>query len=129
MLAPDPMKNPPFILQMIIRVLGLIVLGLGLVLFTSRYHGHAHVYNIHELLGILLVLALWALAWFAFKAGVSAALVATAVAWGLVAPILGFAQLSIDAGNSRPVEVLHLLVGLGVIAFGEVLGARIKRAA
>jgi hypothetical protein len=123
------MKNPPFVLQMVIRVLGVIVLGLGIVLFTTRYHGDAHVYNIHELLGVLLVLALWALAWFAFKARVSIALVAAAVAWGLIAPILGFAQLNIDGGNSHPVEVVHLLVGLGVIAFGEVLGARIKRAA
>jgi hypothetical protein len=117
-------KKAPLILQMAIRVLGLIVLIMGIVIWTG--HNSQHLQRGHEVLGALLVLALWALAFLAFQAKVSTPLVAAAVIWGLIAPILGRAQLKIDGGNSVPIQILHLLVGLGVIGFGEVLGARLK---
>jgi uncharacterized membrane protein len=118
-------NKAPTILQMAIRLLGVVVLVLGIVLWG----GHADsLRGGHEALAILLVVCLWALAALAAKAGVGIPLVAAAVVWGLIAPILGFAQLNIDHGNSAPIKVLHLLVGLGVIGFGEVLGARLKKA-
>ncbi|GAC1363732.1 MAG: hypothetical protein NVSMB32_05570 [Actinomycetota bacterium] len=120
------MKSPSGIIQMIIRVVGLIVLAMGIVLWTTD--SNPHLKSGHEALGILLVLALWTLAGLALRAKVSTPLVALAVLWGLIAPILGFAQVNIDHGNSHPIQALHLLVGLGVIGLAEILGGRIKQA-
>jgi hypothetical protein len=101
------------------------MLVLGIVLWTGK--GGTPLTHFHEALGVLLVLVLWALAGLAAQAGVPVGLVAGAGAWGLAAPILGFAQLSIDHGNSVPIQILHLILGLGIIGLGEMLGARMKR--
>lgn len=127
MLRAIPMKKAPLILQMVLRLLGVIVLVIGIVLWTG--HGGVQLQHGHESLGIILVLTLWALAALAAMAKAPIPLVAAAVVWGLIAPILGFAQLHIDNGNSVPVQILHLIIGLGVIGFGEALGARMKRVA
>jgi hypothetical protein len=119
------MKSPATIVQMLIRLLGVIVLVLGIVLWTG--HGGTELEKGHQTLAILLVIALWVLAALAFKAGVKVPLVAVAVAWGFIAPILGFAQKNILTGSGHwVIQVLHLLVGLGVIGLGESLGANIK---
>jgi hypothetical protein len=118
-------NKAPTILQMAIRLVGAIMLVLGIVLWTGK--GGTPLTHFHEALGVLLVLALWALAGLAAQAGVPIGPVAGAVAWGLAAPILGFAQLSIDHGNSVPIQILHLILGLGIIGLGEMLGARMKR--
>lgn len=119
------MKSPSTIVQMLIRLLGVVVLVLGIVLWTG--HGGAELKKGHETLAILLVIALWVLAALAVKVGVKVPLVVVAVAWGLLAPILGFAQTNLLKGGGHwVIEVLHLLVGLGVIGLGESLGANIK---
>lgn len=122
-MLPDVVNRLPFILQMVIRVVGLVVLVLGLVLWS---HTNTSVQHAHVALGILLVLALWTLAALAAKSGVSVPLVAVAVAWGLIAPIVGLAQLHLSGGPSAAFKVVHLLIGLGVIGLGEALGARLK---
>ncbi|HEU5003674.1 MAG TPA: hypothetical protein VFW71_12990 [Actinomycetota bacterium] len=121
------MKRLPLILQMAVRVLGLAVLVLGIFLWR---HGETHqsLEHAHESLAILLVLAVFALAFLAAKAKVNTTFIAVAVIWGLAAPILGFAQTGMNGGPSVAVKIVHLIVGLGLIGLGEGLGARIKRA-
>src|SRR5579864_5625321 len=114
------MKRLPFILQMLVRVLGLVVLVLGIFLWQ---HGDTHVSleHAHESLAILLVLALFALAALAARAKVNTTFIAVSVIWGLAAPILGFAQTGMNGGPPAAIKVLHLVIGLGVIGLGEGL--------
>lgn len=122
------MKRLPTILQMLVRVLGVVVLVLGIFLWSNG-SAHKSLEHAHESLAILLVLVLWALAVLGFQAKINPTFAAVAVLWGLAAVIFGLAQTHI---NPQPpavaVRVVHLIVGLGVIGLGEGLGARIKKA-
>lgn len=117
--------NKPTILQMAIRFIGAVELILGIVLWSGN--GGTSLEHFHESVGILLVLCLWGLAYLAARAKVPPVIVIVAVVWGLIAPILGFAQTGIHGGVPAAVKVVHLIVGLGIIGLGEALGARIKQ--
>jgi hypothetical protein len=112
---------------MSIRVSGVLLILLGIAIWT----GHAdQVIAVHELLGFVLVLSLWALSYLAARAGVTMRWVVLAVAWGLLAPILGLTQQSLLTGDWHwTIQVLHLLIGLGAIGQGENLSLRMKQAA
>ena len=119
------MQRAAAIAHMTIRVSGLLLLLLGLAIWTGRAD---QVILIHTLLGIVLVLALWTLSFFAARAGVPMRWVVVAVAWGLVAPILGLTQQGLVNGDWHwTIQVLHLLIGLGAIAQGENLAARMRQ--
>lgn len=113
--------------QMLVRLLGLIQLALGGLFWT----GNALVLTpVHMLVGLALVLALWVLAGLAARAGVHLGLVALAIGWGIVVPVLGFTQGQLLPGPGHwVIQVLHLLVGLGAMGLAEALAVRIKRRA
>jgi hypothetical protein len=105
-----------------VRVLGSALIILGLLFWTGNALA---LIPVHILLGILLVLSLWTLAVLAARNGEQPALVALAIAWGLIVPILGLSQDQLLIGPAHwVVKVLHLLVGLGAIALAEVLARR-----
>ena len=111
-------------LQMGIRVVGVIQLVLGVLFWTGNALG---LVDLHQLLGILLVLGLWTMAALAHRAGVPAGLVAAAAVWGLVVPIVGLTQRELLAGSAHwVIEVIHLLLGLGLLALAENLATRAK---
>ena len=115
------------ILQNSIRGTGAIVLILGLVIWSGSAD---FLVSLHVLLGILLVLALFALAYLAVRAGISLGLVSLAGAWALVLPLLGLVQENILMGvNHWVVPVLHLFLGVGAVGMAEILAGRIKKAA
>jgi hypothetical protein len=119
------MKTATTVVHMTLRVSGLLLILLGLAIWTGRADG---VIPVHEFLGFVLVLSLWTLAFFAARAGVSMAWVAVAVVWGLIAPILGLAQDRLLMGDWHwTIQVLHLLIGLGAIGLGENLVQRMRR--
>jgi hypothetical protein len=121
------MKRPATIALMTVRVSGLLLILLGLAIWTGRAD---QVVPIHELLGFVLVLALWTLSFFAARAGVPMTWVVLAVAWGLAAPILGLTQQNLVTGDWHwTIQVLHLLIGVGAIAQGENLAARMQQLA
>jgi hypothetical protein len=110
-------------LRVIIRASFLVQLALGLLFWTSRA---TQLIPLHRLGGFVLVMAVWALAFIAARAGVNPGLVASAVMWGLVAPVLGLTQERILPGSFHwTVEILHLLVGFGIIGLAENLGRRL----
>lgn len=121
------MKTAVTVSLMSIRVSGVLLILLGIAIWT----GHAdQVIAVHELLGFVLVLSLWALSYLAARAGVTMRWVVLAVAWGLLAPILGLTQQSLLTGDWHwTIQVLHLLIGLGAIGQGENLSLRMKQAA
>ena len=119
------MTRTATIAHMTIRVSGLLLILLGLAIWTGRAD---QVIPIHELLGVVLVLALWTLSYFASRAGVPMRWVVLAVAWGLLAPILGETQQNLVTGDWHwTIQVLHLLIGLGAIGQGENLAVRMRQ--
>ena len=118
------MKIATTVFQMLVRLSGLILISLGVLFWT----GHAlTLIPVHMLVGFVLVLSLWTLAVLAARAGVHAGLVALAIVWGLIVPILGLTQQRLLPGDAHwVIQILHLLVGLGAIGQAEGLAARIK---
>jgi hypothetical protein len=110
--------------QMLVRFCGIVLITLGLLFWTENALA---LVPIHMLLGLVLVLMLWTLAGLAARAGVNLALVALAVVWGLIVPVLGMTQAGLLPGSLHwIVRIIHLLVGLGAIWQAEILAARIK---
>jgi hypothetical protein len=107
--------------QWTIRIAGVLLLVLGIVIWTGHFDA---LIPIHLLLGVILVVALWTLAYLANRAGVSQALVMIAFAWGLLLPIVGVTQQQLLTGNAHwVVQVAHLVLGVVAIGLGEMLGA------
>jgi hypothetical protein len=113
------------VVHMTLRGYGLLLVLLGVAIWTGRADG---IIPIHELLGFVLVLSLWTLAYFGARAGVPKGMVAAAVAWGLIAPILGLTQANLlDNSWHWVIQVVHLLVGLAALGTGEGIARRMKR--
>jgi hypothetical protein len=111
-------------IQMAIRAVGVVQLLLGLAFWTGNLLG---LVDLHQLLGILLVLGLWTQAALAHRAGVPAAMVAGAAVFGLIVPIVGLTQRELLPGSAHVViEVVHLLLGLGLLGLAENLAVRAK---
>ena len=118
------MRTATTIIQMLIRLLGLIMLVLGLLFWTGNALA---LIPVHMLLGIALVLLLWVQAALAARAGAGAGLVALAAVWGLVVVALGMTQTRLLPGDFHwVIRVLHLLVGLAAIGLAERLAGKIK---
>jgi hypothetical protein len=121
------MKRAIRVALMTIRISGLLLLLLGIAIWTGRADG---VIPVHELLGFVLVISLWTLSYLAARAGVPMKWVALAVAWGLAAPILGLTQEGLLTGNWHwTIQVIHLLIGVGAIGMGENLARRVREPA
>jgi hypothetical protein len=112
----------------VVRLGGLIMIVLGLLFWTGSALG---LVQEHMTLGLLVVLALWVLAATAMQKGVGVGLVIGAFVLGLVVIGFGMAQESLMSGATRVVveliRIVHLLLGLALISFGEILTARLRR--
>ncbi len=118
------MRSTVTAVQMFVRAAGVVQLVLGIVFWTGNALG---LVDLHQLLGILLVLALWTQAVLAARAGVPPGLVAVAAVWGLLVPIVGLAQRDLLPGSAHwVIEVVHLLLGLGLLGLADTLAARAK---
>jgi hypothetical protein len=121
------MKTGVTVARMLVRVCGVVLIVLGLLFwFGDAPRG---LVPVHILLGIVLVLALWALAFLGARVGVNRGLVAAAVVWGLLTVWLGQAQDALlpDPSVHWVVQVLHLIVGMGAIGLGEAIGGQATR--
>ena len=118
------MSRSATVVHMTIRVSGLLLILLGIAIWTGRAD---QVIPFHEFLGFVLVLSLWTLSFFAARAGVPMRWVVLAVVWGLVAPILGLTQQNLVTGDWHwTIQILHLLIGIGAIGQGENLAQRMR---
>ena len=110
--------------QMFVRVAGVLQILLGLAFWTGNALG---LVDLHQLLGILLVLALWTQAALAHRAGVPAGMVAGAAVLGLLVVIVGLTQQNLLPGSAHwVIQVIHLLLGLGLLGVAENLATRAK---
>ena len=113
------MRSTITAIQMGIRVLGVVQLVLGIIFWTGNALG---LVDLHQLIGILLVLGLWTQAAMAHRAGVPGGLVAGAAVYGLLVPIVGLTQRDLFPGSAHwVIQVVHLLLGLGLLALAENL--------
>jgi hypothetical protein len=111
-------------IQMAIRIAFVVQLALGLAFWTGNALG---LVDLHQLIGILIVLALWTQAALAARAGVQPGMVAAAVVWGVVVVVVGLTQRELLGGSAHVViEVLHLLLGIGAVGLAERLATAAK---
>ncbi len=111
-------------LLMSLRLDGLIVLVLGVLFWTGKALSLA---PIHMILGALLVLQVWIVAGIAAKAGVAISRVALVVVWGLIVLAVGGMHMQWLPGPLHwIIQLVHLLLGLSLMAQAEVLGMKIK---
>ncbi len=119
------MKTATTVLQMLVRLTGLIQIVLGVFLWTGNADS---LIPVHTVSGLVLVLSLLALALLAARAGVQPGFVALAIVWAIIVPIVGLTQQQLLPGSAHwVIQVLHLLLGLGAIGQAENLAARMKR--
>jgi hypothetical protein len=118
------MRSTITAVQMGVRAAGVVQILLGLAFWTGNLLG---LVDLHQLLGILLVLALWTLAALAARAGVQPGPVAGAVVLGLVVPVVGLTQRELLPGSAHwVIQVVHLLLGIGLLGLAENLATRAK---
>jgi len=112
--------------QWLVRICGVLALILGLLLWVGDLP--PALLPVHMLLGVLVVLGLWLLAAVSSQMGIPAGMVAGAAVMGLIVLILGFTQTSLLPGGAHwLIQALHLLVGMGAVASGEMIGGRLRR--
>jgi hypothetical protein len=109
----------------LIRITGLVQIYLGVLFWLIQDDA---LIPFHILVGSILVLSLWMLAFLAAQIGVDWRWSALAIVWGFMVVILGLTQTQILPGPAHwVIQVLHLLVGLGAIGQEEGLSARVRR--
>ncbi len=110
---------------MILRISGVLALILGILFWANIV---TTLVGIHMLLGIIVTLSLWVLGGAIVGTKGGAGLGIAAIIWGLVVVIVGLTQQTILIGSLHwIIQVLHLLIGLAAIGFGEMIGARSRR--
>ncbi|UQN08126.1 hypothetical protein [Deinococcus sp. QL22] len=119
------MNNIVHVLRWMIRIAGLVALGLGLALWNGTGYD---LLSIHQGLGFLISAALLLMAVLGFGQRVSPSLLVLALLWGLAVPAVGSLQGRLLPGDGHwIIEVIHLLLGLGAIALSEIIAGRMAR--
>jgi hypothetical protein len=112
------------VLQIAVRIIGPIMIILGLLFWSGNA---LQLIPLHMLIGITLVLIMWALAVLGAVAGLNLGFVALTAVWGLVIPILGLTQERLLTNSLHwLIQLLHLAVGLVALALADRLAAGIK---
>jgi hypothetical protein len=121
------MKSTSSILVIATRVIGPILILLGILLWTGV---GSQLLPLHIWLGVLLVLVLWTQAVLAARAGANRGMVAFAFAWGVLMPWFGMAQANVLPGPYHwVIRVLHLVVGIVAMGLIDGLGKQVSRGA
>jgi hypothetical protein len=113
------------IARITLRLTGAILIVLGVLFWT----GHAlTLVPAHMAIGLLFVVALWAVAAIGARARVGFALVSRVAIWGALIVWFGMIQTQLLVGPYHwMIRVLHLVVGLIGFGLAEAVVARIRR--
>ena len=118
------MKTATIVARVLVGITGVTLLILGVLFWT---HHALQLIPVHMGIGLLFVLALWALATLAAFARVQRGLVILGFVWGIVVIALGATQTRILPGSAHwIVKVLHLLVGIAAMGLAARLTAAIR---
>src|SRR5258708_24780755 len=100
------MRTTASVAQMLVRVCGLIQIVLGLLFWTGSV---LTLVPVHMLVGLILVLSLWTLAFIGARSRVQPGFVAVVFVWGLILPVFGLSQGQILTGSAHwLIQALHL---------------------
>ena len=109
----------PFLLLMFMRIGALVQVIVGIGLWTGHWYS---LVNVHQMIGVLFVLALWTIAIIAVVQRRAVGLAGFAVLWGLLVAGLGMTQQQILPGDFHwIVRVLHLVISLASMPIAERL--------
>lgn len=119
------MRATANVLRILVSAIGAIMIVLGLLFWSGNADS---LIPLHMLLGVVLVLLLWAIAVMALVARVNPVLALVAIVWGLIVPVLGVTQERILPTSAHwIIQVLHLLVGLIAISLANILARQIMQ--
>ena len=114
------------IAQMLVRICGVLLLILGLLIWTE---GMAGLIGIHMLLGVILVISLIVVGVIALMRKAPPGMAVGLIVLALIVGWFGMAQTSILPGpNHWIVQVVHLLLGLAAVGMAEMVGGVMRRA-
>ena len=109
----------------VLRIAGVLALTLGILQWIQVI---GRLRDIHMLLGIIAVLALWVLGALITSTRGGTGLGIAAFVVGLIVIGFGWQQQFILIGNLHwIIQVVHLLLGLLAIGMGEMIAARYKK--
>jgi hypothetical protein len=113
---------------MVLRLCVVLAVILGICFWLNILTPAGGLLQLHQTLGLLVVLTLWIIGVMALLRG-SVAYGVLALIWGAVVLYVGLNQESILPGSSHwLIQVVHLLLGLGAAGVGETAARRYKRA-
>ena len=113
------------IARITLRLTGTILIVLGVLFWTGRA---LTLVPVHMAIGLLFVVALWAVAAIGARERVGFALVSRVAIWGALIVWFGMMQTQLLLGPYHwMIRVLHLLVGLIGLGLAEAVVARIRR--
>jgi hypothetical protein len=105
-----------------------LLLGLG---FWTAIIPTGGLTLIHMLLGLIVVGSLWYLGLAQAQRGGSLGVAVGTFLLGLLLAIVGLTQVSIEAAlhTTTPIKIVHVLLALLAVGMGEMIVARMRRAA
>ncbi len=115
------------IAQMLVRITGVLLLILGLLIWTDNAF---NLIGIHTLLGLVLVLSLLVFAAAAQHAGAPLGMAIGLAVLAVIVLVLGMTQMNLlprPDPNHWIIQVLHLLIGMAAIGMAEAIGGRLRR--
>jgi hypothetical protein len=112
------------------RLVVLAALVLGITFWVYPAAETETTLSIHRALGILTVLLLWVLGFLVLRIKGGVVLGVSALVLGLLVTYVGLNQTMwlIDPSAHWVIRVVHLLLGMVALGFGEMIAARYKRA-
>jgi hypothetical protein len=116
--------SPVLITQIVARVIAVVEIVLGILLWTG--HGDS-LTLLHIAVGLLLVLDLWAAVALGLRSGAPTGLAVLALVWSVGMPVFGLVQTNLVPGDAHvAIQIGHLAVGLIAVGLVEAL-ARSRR--
>jgi hypothetical protein len=101
---------------------------LGILFWVNILTPAGGVLEVHETLGILVVVLLWVLGLALMVRGGNLGLALVALAWGVLVTFVGFQQDTLLPGvDHQIIRALHLLLGLASAGLGEACAVRYGR--
>lgn len=115
----DALRRATVISLWTTRAAGVLLLALGIYIWTGNGD---ELIPAHMVIGLLLVLSLWTIATIAARAGVSRVVVGLAVAWSVLAALLGLIQEDLVTGAWHwAIQALHLVIAMAMVAWSQYL--------
>jgi ABC-type polysaccharide/polyol phosphate export permease len=115
---------------MVLRLCVLLAVILGVLFWLNVISPAGTIRDVHQTLGILVVVTLWIIGVMLLtRGGSTIGLAVAALVWGALVVYVGLNQETLLPGSSHwIIQVVHLLLGLGAAGLGESCAARYKRA-